>query len=258
MADNHFQTADRRPGFRGRRLQWLALLCLVLLGLSGCVYLRLLEFKGQLSDFDENFSVNLEEGLSITFLDPVILQKDMWKIGLPPTIQETDPEGVIWIHIFEKQYGDSRRDESNHDVRVTLRFVDSKLSQFGIGEELFGFIPKDAVLMTLRSLGKIEINLTGRKASLTVDDEGPGWDFPAPDKRAIVNTLGQAYSEEFDGELSTLVYSYKLLPSSPPSDAYDPEKHGLPYKFSIEFDSDDLINAITASFPFMGSIRISY
>ena len=55
-----------------------------------------------------------------------------------------------------------------------------------------------------------------------------------------------------------MVYSYKLLPSSPPSDAYDPEKHGLPYKFSIEFDSEDLINSITASFPLMGSIRISY
>ena len=88
----HFHMADRRPGIRTKRLLWFALLCMALLGLSGCVYLRLLEFKGQLSNFDENFSVDLEEGLSITFLNPVILQKDMWKIGLPPTIQETDPE----------------------------------------------------------------------------------------------------------------------------------------------------------------------
>lgn len=251
-------SANRRLRLLTRRLPWIALLCLALLGLSGCVYLRLLEFKGQLSDFDENFSVNLEEGLSITFLDPVILQKDMWKIGLPPTIQKTDREGITWIHVFEKQYGDSRRDGSNHDVRVSLRFVDGKLSQFAVGDELFGFIPKDAVLMTLRSLGDLEISLTGRKASLTVDEEGPGWDFPTPDKSAVVNTLGMAYTEEHDGELSTLVYSYKLQPSQPRSDAYDPEKHGLPYKFSIEFDSKDLINGITASFPFMGSIKISY
>jgi hypothetical protein len=91
-----------------------------------------------------------------------------------------------------------------------------------------------------------------------VQEGGPGWNFQAPNKEAIVSTLGMAYSEEFRENRSTLVYSYKLLPSSPPSDAYMPEKHGRSYQFSIEFDSADLISSITASFPFMGSVMINY
>ncbi len=235
----------------------LAIIGLAVLTVSGCVYLRLLEFKGQLGHFDENFAVDVEDGLSITFLNPVILQKDMWKIGLPPTIQKKDAEGSTWTHIFQKQYGSAGRAEPNHDVWISLRFVDNKLTRFAVGEELFTFIPKAAVLMTLRSLGELNINFATRKASLNVE-EGPGWDFPAPNKDAILGTLGLPFAESHDGDRSTVVYSYKLMPSSPPSDAYDPKKHGLPYRFIIAFDGDDEISSITAAFPFMGSIKIDY
>lgn len=240
-----------------RRLPGLVLLCLSLLTLSGCVYLRLLEFKGQLGDFEENFTVDVTNGLSITFLDPVILEDDMWKIGLPPTLQEVNAAGVTWILVFDKLAGEGAPASIGDEVRITLRFVNDKLAGFAVGEELFAFIPKAAVLNTLSSLGELEISLTRRKARLTVDrGSGPG--FPMPNKTEIEGTLGPASSEEVDDGHSILTYSYRLRPASPLSEKYNPKKHGLPYKFLLEFDSEDTISSITAAFPFMGSLTIDY
>ncbi len=235
----------------------LILMLAAMLSVSGCVYLRLLEFKGQLSDFEENFAVDVSDGLSITFRDPVILEKDMWKIGLPPTLQIADAEGVTWVLVFDKQSEDDEPETVGREVQIDLRFEDDKLAAFAVGEELFAFIPKEAVLKTLSSLGDLEISVARRKARLTVGG-GPDWDFPSPDKAEIVGTLGPATSEEMDDDHSILTYSYRLRPASPRSAAYDPEKHGLPYKFLIEFDQEDLLSSIAAAFPFMGSITIDY
>ena len=240
-----------------RRLPGLALVFFGLLTLSGCVYLRLLEFKGQLGNFEDYFGVDVTNGLSITFLDPVILEDDMWKIGLPPTRQEVDTNGVTWILIFDKLGGHDEPVSVGREVRIALRFVDDKLAGFAVGEELFAFIPKNAVLNTLSSLGELDISLARRKARLIVDRD-PDSDFLLPDRTEIEGTLGRASSEETNDDRSILTYSYRLRPATPRSDKYKPEKHGLPYNFLLEFDPEDQISSITAAFPFMGSLTIDY
>lgn len=245
-----------RPGSM-RRMPGLVLILLTLLSLSGCVYLRLLEFKGQLGNFKKNFEVDVTNGLAITFLDPVILEEDMWKIGLPPTRQELDAEGVTWILIFDKLPGKEGPAAIGDEVRITLRFVSDKLAGFAVGEELFAFIPKDAVVKTLSSLGELEISLARRKARLTVDRKAAG-DLPLPNRTEIVGTLGPASSEETVDDRGGMTYSYRLRPSDPRSDRYNPKKHGLPYKFLLEFDEKDQIRSITAAFPFMGSLTVDY
>lgn len=243
--------------FPSARAPVLLVMLVAMLTVSGCVYLRLLEFKGQLGYFEENFEIDVTNGLSITFLDPVILEQDMWKIGLPPTLQDEDPGGVTWILVFDKLAGEDEPESFGREIRIDLRFVDDRLAGFAVGEELFAFIPKQAVLKTLSSLGELEISLTRRKARLTVD-RGPDQDFPLPNRAEIVGTLGPASSEESDEDARILTYSYRLRPASPLSDRYNPKKHGLPYNFLIEFDSKDLISGITAEFPFMGSLTIDY
>ena len=54
-----------------------SLILAVMLLLAGCVWLRLLEIKNQLSAFEENFRVEItEQHFIVHFLDPVLLSDD--------------------------------------------------------------------------------------------------------------------------------------------------------------------------------------
>ena len=58
---------------------------LLLLPLSGCVYLRLLQIKKQLLEFDRNFSLSGRSSLVIEFKNPVLYAKDArFLIGADP------------------------------------------------------------------------------------------------------------------------------------------------------------------------------
>ena len=51
-------------------------LAFFLIGLvTGCVYLRFLKVKNQMADFNKNFEITEENGLSLNFLNPVLKKK---------------------------------------------------------------------------------------------------------------------------------------------------------------------------------------
>jgi len=194
----------------------------------------------------------------VTFLNPVILERDMWLLGLPPSLEEVYPSHTTWTHIFEKQYEPDHREASNFDLSVSSRFEDSKLTEFGISESYFAFIPKEALLLTIRSLGKVEVNLASRKASLEVSDDDSIEDFAAPNRQNILNTLGIAYHQGEGSETRSLEYRYNLLP--PPSEGRTKSRPEDPqvYLLRFYFDEDDEISWITGRLPFVGDIRFSY
>jgi len=241
-----------------KRLALMVLAFLVLLSASGCVFLRLLELKHQLAEFDENFSVDTADGITITFLNPVILEKDMWLLGLPPSVQEVFPSHTTWMHIFEKQYAPGDREDSNFDLSVSSRFQDSKLTDFGISEGYFAFIPKEAVLLTIRSLGKVEFNVASRKGSLEVTDDDSIEDFAAPNRQNIVNTLGIPYLQNEGNETRSLEYRYILLPPPSQAKSEDSPKDQKVYRLRFFFDQEDEISIITGRLTFVGDIKFSY
>ena len=52
-------------------------LILIATFISGCVYYRLLKFKWQLEKFEENFELQDKKGLTLVFLNPILLKKDI-------------------------------------------------------------------------------------------------------------------------------------------------------------------------------------
>ena len=80
---------------------------LVLSLMSGCVYLRLLKLKNQLYAFDENVTVELDQGLSLKFPEPVVRDEDFVFIteSQPSSITAVSAEPKIedWNWRFEKQ-----------------------------------------------------------------------------------------------------------------------------------------------------------
>ena len=60
--------------------------------LSGCLLQRLYSIREQLCDFEDNFQIVANEGVRLSILRPILLDKDViWLAGAKPT-QVTDPK----------------------------------------------------------------------------------------------------------------------------------------------------------------------
>ena len=67
------------------------LLVIILLS-TGCVYLRLLQVKNQLNDFEGNFDLKDQNGLKLVFKNPVLLSRDIvWLTKNNPISREHSP-----------------------------------------------------------------------------------------------------------------------------------------------------------------------
>ncbi|MCH2613219.1 MAG: hypothetical protein MKZ70_00795, partial [Opitutales bacterium] len=61
---------------RAKRVGIAFTLALMLPALTGCVYLRLLDFKNQLKSFDEHVSVLKGKELAFDFSEPIVKNSD--------------------------------------------------------------------------------------------------------------------------------------------------------------------------------------
>jgi hypothetical protein len=96
--------------------------------LWGCIYLRLLEVKFQLSDFDKYLRLGDKEGLDLIFLKPVLLKEDiLYLVRRGPTTIWESPESSIWQFYFQKRGEGKNRSEEEFDVPVDL-FLKAKPS----------------------------------------------------------------------------------------------------------------------------------
>jgi len=228
---------------------------LLLLSASGCVFFRLLELRHQLARFDENFTVDTEDGLTLRFLNPVLLEHDLWLLGLPPSVRKVCPTHTTCKHIFEKQAPPGRRRDPRFDLSVSSVFRDGKLTEFAISEAYFAFIPKEALLLTIRSLGRIEVDVENRTASLKVTDDDSIEDFVAPDRQSILQTLGPPTFRKEEGGIRSLDYRFKLLA---PVEAEQPVESRHTFRFIFFFAEDDEISRISGTLPFIGEFSIRY
>lgn len=230
----------------------------ILISLSGCIFLRLLEVKRQLSDFDANFRVDIEDGLSLTFLHPVILEKDLFFVGLPPTLTEPDETGTTWTHIFEKQYPDDPTEDSNFDLSLSSRFADSKLNEIRISERYFAFVSKQNVLHTIRSFGNADLDVAERTASMDVTDGDPSPGVAPPEVVDILNTLGLPYARADSAGERWFEYRYRLLPPVSEQANNDSGKSAKLYRFKFTFSKTNRISRIEGNLPLLGQVNISY
>lgn len=164
-------------------------LALLTLSLGGCVYLRLLELKNQLGDFDRFFTVDLRDGFKLTCLTPVLLDEDMAFVQLVPEKKEQVGVAERWHFRWVKDYPVPGEDPASSEITADFIFVEHKLSRVILPERLFAFIPKSALLTLLRAVGHARIDTATRSASTDYREKNP--DHPAaPAKTEIAATLG--------------------------------------------------------------------
>ena len=181
-----------KVGFQPKKLFSILILALLAVSLSGCVYLRLLNFKNQLNNFERNVTVESPPGLSLSFSNPVVRGTDLSFITKSkPTLVTsiaTDPNIELWTWKFEKQ-----RAEPHHkpySVDFQTRFESGLLTNMIIDESFVDLIGRDFILKMFRSVGDAKINTIRRSVSASMDTDSLE-DISRPTLAKILDSMGQ-------------------------------------------------------------------
>jgi hypothetical protein len=174
--------------------------------LSGCVYLRLLELKHQLGQFDRYFGLQTDDGLTLIFQSPVLLSNDLRWIGLKP--EEARKLGLAewWRARWVKQLPPGVTETPSFDIVLELGFADDKLTRVAIPERYFAQMPKEFVIGVIRSLGRGAIDRSSKRIDATVS--GAAMAAVRPNLPAIDRLLGRPTGERTDGPLTVVSYRY--------------------------------------------------
>ncbi|HSY53101.1 MAG TPA: hypothetical protein VK785_01570, partial [Opitutaceae bacterium] len=172
--------------------------------LGGCVYLRLLELKHQLADFDQYFAVNETDGLAFTLKQPVLLTDDMAFLEVAPESVDQLGAAVRWHLRWIKDYAVAGEKAEDYEVTADFTFMDGKLARVHLPERVFSFVQKSFVLQALRSLGHARIDKSKHSASTALDPLGL-----TPLTRAdLLRFLGAPLDTHHDGSRLLMHYRY--------------------------------------------------
>ncbi len=185
-----------RAGFQ--RLALMLGFASALLCLGGCIWLRLLDMKSQMEDFDRWFSV--PEGLPYTLIakKPVLEPADPEFIfGGPPTLVEPATadrdERRIWRWVKVAMPGDPPAAGEPLDMAATVK--DGKVNAFIVPLRFSGLVPRAPMLELMRAFGKAKVDRATRSAKSDV--QVAGWDVP--DRPALNAWFGNANQETILG-----------------------------------------------------------
>jgi len=200
------------PARGGWRRRWIAGLAgaLACLLLGGCIYLRLLELRNQLANFDRYFETDLRSGVRITCQKPVLLDADMAFFKLVPESRTRAGVAERWQFRWVKVSSGGSEDPRDYEVAVDFIFVDHKLTRVLLPERLFVFVPKQFFLTIVKAFGHARIDQRKRTASANVhEDFGPGKMPPqlaAPDLTAM---LGRPFETSATADGALWHYRYQ-------------------------------------------------
>jgi hypothetical protein len=180
--------------------------------LGGCVYLRLLELKKQLSRFDENFTIPPTEDLSIQCLHPLLQAEDIrWLGGIPKIIIPRDG-GEEWLIRWIKETAPGMKEEFVYDMVVNVRFVDGRVVEARIPKRHLAYISKELLVNMLRSTGTARVDRNDRQADARTETPAA---TSLPNLDTIKAMMGEPTSKQTTGDRTIHLYRYRLdVPNS--------------------------------------------
>ncbi|QSA97694.1 hypothetical protein [Methylococcus sp. EFPC2] len=189
-------------------LRRLFILALVLL-LTGCVWLRMLEMKGQLSHFDENFRVENNGHFVLDFLHPVLYDEDYLTLAkVEPSLKESLPTGPRWKQIFHKVDAGGKT-VPGVDIVFTLDFDEEKrLKRWDFSPAFIAMIPGRFLEASLRSLGKGKVD-EGKKQLRVNPEDLPRLNEKPPGRAQVEAALGPPSEVSEDGGKTLSIYRFQ-------------------------------------------------
>ena len=195
------------------RLSRYLILALLLANLSACVWLRLLELKGQLTEFDENFATETSDHFTLIFKNPVLLNDDFVTLAkLQPTSKEPTPTGSRWIQAFHKINGKGIM-QPGVEFFFTLDFdQDDRLTRWDFSPLFMTMVPAQFFEDSIRSLAKGRVDEVSRKYKVDPKDRAK-IKVPPPTLQQITDAMGEPLEKtKEDGKN---VYVYRFMVDSP-------------------------------------------
>ena len=176
--------------------------------LSGCIFVRMLNVKDQLNDFDTNFDLNDERGLTLVFNNPVLLSDDViWLMKGSPGSVESIEQGDMWTYVFVKQHLTSHEEGNAYDIPILMVMNDDKLTEITFPERFLQNLSIPLLKKMLASMGNADVSKFKRSARSQYEGEDAS-EIPTSDN--VVETLGAPYEIETGNENSKLSYLYYL------------------------------------------------
>ncbi|MBT5816201.1 MAG: hypothetical protein HOI15_17900 [Opitutales bacterium] len=181
-----------RKGINAKRILSSFTLVVLAITLSGCVYLRLLNFKNQLTDFERNVTIEAPPGLSFSFNNPVVRGSDLTFVtNSKPTLTSsiaTDPNIELWTWRFEKQRAEPHH--KSYSVNFQTRLESGLLTNMIIDDPFVDLIGRNFILKMFHSVGDAKINTFRRSISASMD-KGALDDVSCPTLAKIIDAMGK-------------------------------------------------------------------
>ena len=209
--------------FRSAHLRRIAALALVLLVplFGGCVYLRLLQLKNQLADFDRHFSLDDSAGLKLGFKSPVLLDDDMSFLGMKTTLREKSGVAERWTLRWRKTPASGDPRDAIYEQSVDFGFVRGRMTTVLLPERFFVFFPKNVLVAGLRAMGRARVDREKRAATAEVQAQDQVGVTPFLPLEALRKTIGAPNRVTEDGAYPEWHYSFQPTPECAGSGAID-------------------------------------
>lgn len=180
-----------------------------LLLLPGCVWLRLLDLKVQMQDFDHHLTVLQGPPLELRFRTPPLLAEDVVTlIGAEPSARAPMPGGAVWTYAFLRLDAAGEPALPVEAMMITAVVRDGRLVALAFPPQVSAVVPGALMEAGLRSLARARVDRATFSASSRVEADEP---LPLPDRGRLVAVLGTPSRCEIlaDGG-ERLVYRYRL------------------------------------------------
>ena len=175
--------------------------------LGGCVYLRLLEFKRQLSHFAENFTIPPAEDLTLHCLHPLLQAEDLRWLGAAPKTIVSRGGGEDWAIRWIKETAPGIKEELVYDMVLDAFFVDGRMVEVRIPKRYLAYVSKELLVNMLRSTGTAKVDRNDRKADAQTETPATA---SLPNIATIEAMLGVPTSQQTTPDRIIHFYRYRL------------------------------------------------
>ncbi len=200
-----------RIAARPLRMPRVLLVATIALLLSGCVWSRLLDWKGQLKEFDR-YVTAVDDGpaLVLKFSEPCIRPADIGYLfgGEEPSSTSLRPSGG---HVVTWRLRRDRADSFCLDIGLGAKDLKEKTlaDSLVVPPQVLAFIPKEQLLAAARALGSAEIDQSKREASAGFTDQQVK---PiTPGRGPIVAALGEPDKTEVIDGVDRMTFTFKIV-----------------------------------------------
>ena len=193
--------------------------------LSGCLNMagRLFTVREQMCEFDDYFSIQIDQGVEITLFEPVLLEKDVYlMMDARPTSRFKSAEGVVASYVFAQLQLTTDGQRTLTDEEVEFKFL---------------FIPTDKGL-ALSEIRSSEIPAEILESALPVVANSA--EMAQQACHFSINPLSTSVMLEIDHDMLALLPARQKLVSWLGSSIAPPESIGnLSYEFQLKGEEVD-------------------